>query len=93
MVDVPLGGFREGGFRGPWSPLTCLQIHAVLYPNLYFLFQDLFGIEIAALKLVNSFGLMVALAFVAASALLRRELSARKTDGVLPTSEITVWVG
>jgi prolipoprotein diacylglyceryltransferase len=64
-----------------------------LYPNLYFFFQDLFGIEIAALKLVNSFGLMVALAFVAASALLRRELQRKEKDGVLPTTEKTVWVG
>ena len=64
-----------------------------MYPNLYYLFQDLFGIEIAALKLVNSFGLMVALAFVAASALLRRELQRKEKEGLLPTMEHQVWVG
>ena len=45
-----------------------------MYPNLYFLFQDLFGWEIHALKLVNTFGLMVALAFVVLSDDSRREV-------------------
>ena len=64
------GGGRDAGWL-QWRArpgdvghrLTWRQIRAVLYPNLYFLFQDLFGIEIAALKLVNSFGPMVAFAF------------------------------
>ena len=50
-----------------------------MYPNLYFLFQDLFGWEIPALKLVNTFGLMVALAFVAASGLLKLELKRKES--------------
>ena len=64
-----------------------------MYPNLYYLFQDLLGIEIAALKLVNSFGLMVAVAFIAASALLRRELQRKEKEGLLPTLEHQVWIG
>ena len=64
-----------------------------MYPNLYFLFQDLFGVEIPALKLVNSFGLMVALAFVAASALLRKELLRKEQEGVLESVTKEVEVG
>lgn len=64
-----------------------------MYPNLYFLFQDLFGWEIPALKLVNSFGLMVALAFVAASALLKRELRRKEDEGIMQATEMKVVVG
>ena len=64
-----------------------------MYPNLYFLFQDLFGIEISALKLVNSFGLMVALAFVVASALLRKELLRKEKEGLMKPTQKQVWVG
>ncbi len=64
-----------------------------MYPNLYFLFQDLFGWEIHALKLVNTFGLMVALAFVVASALLRRELQRKELEGLISPEEKTEVVG
>lgn len=64
-----------------------------MYPNLYFLFQDLFGWEIPALKLVNTFGLMVALAFVVASALLRKELQRKQKDGVISSVEKKQVVG
>ncbi len=64
-----------------------------MYPNLYFLFQDLFGIEIPALKLVNSFGLMVAFAFVAASALLKRELKRKEKEGLISPTETETVVG
>ena len=64
-----------------------------MYPNLYFLFQDLFGVEISALKLVNSFGLLVALAFVAGSGLLRRELLRKEKEGELDATEREIWVG
>ncbi|MGB0509942.1 MAG: prolipoprotein diacylglyceryl transferase family protein, partial [Flavobacteriales bacterium] len=64
-----------------------------MYPNLYFLFQDLLGLEISALKLVNTFGLMVAFAFVAASGLLRRELQRKEDEGLLETTSKDVWVG
>ena len=45
-----------------------------MYPNLYYALLDLFGWELPALKLINSFGLFVALAFLAAHGLLGREL-------------------
>ena len=64
-----------------------------MYPNLYFLFQDLFGWQIPALKLVNTFGLMVALAFVAASGLLKRELKRKESEGLIAPTEKKTMVG
>lgn len=64
-----------------------------MYPNLYFLFLDLLGWDVPALKLVNTFGLMVALAFVAASALLKSELRRKELEGRIRAKEISTWVG
>ena len=64
-----------------------------MYPNLYFLLLDLFGWDIPAFKLVNSFGLMVALAFVVAGALLKRELKRKEAEGLLQPTESQQWVG
>jgi hypothetical protein len=36
-----------------------------MYPNLYYVFKDLFGVEWNGLKLINSFGFFVAISFVA----------------------------
>lgn len=64
-----------------------------MYPNLYFALYDLFGLDIPALKLVNSFGLMVALAFLAASRTLSMELKRKEKEGVLKGQKISVTVG
>ncbi len=64
-----------------------------MYPNLFFLFQDLFGWEVPALKLVNTFGLMVAFAFVAASAMLKLELRRKEAEGRIAPTVSKVWVG
>ena len=44
-----------------------------MYPNLYFAFQDLLGLDWPFLKLVNSFGFFVAMAFISASFILKSE--------------------
>ncbi|MGL6021895.1 MAG: prolipoprotein diacylglyceryl transferase [Chitinophagaceae bacterium] len=49
-----------------------------MYPNLYFLVKDIFGIDIEILRLVNTFGLMVAIAFIVAIWSIRKELFFRK---------------
>lgn len=64
-----------------------------MYPTLYHAFYDLFGVEWPALKLVNSFGFFVALAFLAASALLTRELKRKGAEGVLPVEKRKRIVG
>ncbi len=64
-----------------------------MYPNLYFLFQDLLGLELPFLKLVNTFGLMVALAFVAASVTVSLELKRKSKAGLLSSTFKEVVVG
>lgn len=64
-----------------------------MYPTIYHLVSDLFGIEIPALKIVQSFGLMVALAFLAASYTLVLELKRKEREGLLGTITRKVWKG
>ena len=54
-----------------------------MYPNLYFLFEDLFGFSHPFLKLVNSFGFFVAIAFITGSYLLSAELKRKEEDGLM----------
>ena len=64
-----------------------------MYPNLYFIFKDLFGIEISGLKLVNSFGFFVALAFIFGAWILTIELRRKSKIGLLTYKEEKVTVG
>ncbi len=52
-----------------------------MYPNLYYLLEDLLGLKLNALKLVNSFGFFVALAFVASGYVLYKELKRKEALG------------
>lgn len=54
-----------------------------MYPNLYYLFYDLFGVELPLLKIVQSFGFFVALAFIAASYTLSKELQRKANDKLI----------
>lgn len=64
-----------------------------MYPNLYFFLKQVFGIEIQGFKLVNSFGFMVALAFLSAAWALTTELKRRQAAGWLHFTEQEIWVG
>lgn len=64
-----------------------------MYPTLYHLVNDLFGIEIPMFKLVQSFGMMVALAFVAASAVMATEMRRKEGLGLIGTTTRKVWKG
>ena len=64
-----------------------------MYPNLYYVFKDWFGVEWNGLKILNTFGLMVALAFVAAALVLNSELKRKEKLGLLHPSEETIIVG
>jgi len=64
-----------------------------MYPNLYFAFLDLLGWDLPALKLINSFGFFVALAFLVAHALLRRELKRQADLGHFQAQTTTAVVG
>jgi prolipoprotein diacylglyceryl transferase len=64
-----------------------------MYPNLYYLIEDFFGIKLNALKLVNSFGFFVAIAFVASGYVLYSELKRKEALGEFSATEESVLVG
>ncbi|MBS1640380.1 MAG: prolipoprotein diacylglyceryl transferase [Bacteroidetes bacterium] len=64
-----------------------------MYPNLYYFFKDLFGVEWNAFKLINSFGFFVALSFIAAAYVLSNELKRKQKEGLLSYTEQTITVG
>ncbi len=64
-----------------------------MYPNLYYAFKDLFGIEIEKLRYVNSFGFFVAIAFILAAIVLVAELRRKSKQGLLQPTEMEIMVG
>ena len=64
-----------------------------MYPNLYYAFLDLLGWDLPALKLINSFGFLVAMAFLAAAGLLRLEMQRMTRLGVFRAQTETLEVG
>ena len=52
-----------------------------MYPNLYFLIRDIFGVQLSGLQLVNTFGFFVALAFVGSGFVLHSELKRKEKLG------------
>lgn len=64
-----------------------------MYPNLYYAFQDLFGIEWKALRFVNSFGFFVAIAFILAAITLTAELKRKSRQGLMQPTVMETMVG
>jgi len=64
-----------------------------MYPNLYYAFKDLFGVEWKFLRFVNSFGFFVAIAFIVAAIVLVAELRRKSKQGLLQPKEMQVMVG
>jgi phosphatidylglycerol:prolipoprotein diacylglycerol transferase len=64
-----------------------------MYPNLYYAFKDLFGLEWSTLRFVNSFGFFVAIAFILAAIFLTMELRRKSKQGLLFPTEMQVMVG
>ena len=64
-----------------------------MYPNLYYVFKDWFGVEWKALYLLNTFGLMVAMGFVSAAVVLASELKRKEKQGLLLPREEAITVG
>lgn len=64
-----------------------------MYPNLYYAFRDLFGIEIEGLRVVNTFGFFVAIAFILAALILAAELRRKSKMGLLFPTEMQITVG
>jgi phosphatidylglycerol:prolipoprotein diacylglycerol transferase len=64
-----------------------------MYPNLYYAFKDLFGVEWKFLRFVNSFGFFVAISFILAAVILAAELRRKSRQGLLQPKEMEVMVG
>jgi phosphatidylglycerol:prolipoprotein diacylglycerol transferase len=64
-----------------------------MYPNLYYFFKDVFGVEWQGLKIINSFGFFVALAFIAAAWALTSELKRKQGLGLFTFTEQNIKVG
>lgn len=64
-----------------------------MYPNLYYIFKDWFGVHWNGLKILNSFGLMVAVGFIAAAIVLSKELQRKEKQGLLTPREEMITVG
>ncbi len=64
-----------------------------MYPNLYYVFKDWFGVEWKQLEILNTFGLMVAISFVVAALLLSSELKRKEKQGLLTPREEEIIVG
>lgn len=64
-----------------------------MYPNLYYAFKDIFGIEWQGLKLVNSFGFFVALSFIISAWVLTLELRRKQQQGLFVHTEETITIG
>lgn len=57
-----------------------------MYPTLYHAFHDLLGVDLQILKLLNTFGFFVALAFLGAARVLSVELRRRHALGFIPST-------
>ena len=64
-----------------------------MYPNLYYAFKDIFGVDWPFLRFVNSFGFFVAIAFILAAFILAFELKRKSKNALLQPTEMQVVVG
>ena len=64
-----------------------------MYPNLYYAFRDLFGVEWKFLRFVNSFGFFVAIAFLWAAFTLSLELKRKERQGLLQPEDQKIIIG
>lgn len=64
-----------------------------MYPTLYHFFYDMFGWDIPAFKLLNSFGFFVALAFIVGGKIISSEFKRQEKEGLLPTEKRKVIIG
>ncbi len=64
-----------------------------MYPNLYYVFEDFFGVKIGFLRFINSFGFFVAIAFLVAAWLLSKELRRKSEQGLFKPTERKIVVG
>ena len=54
-----------------------------MYPNLYYLFKDIFGVELGFLQIFQSFGVLVAISFLLAAYFFSKELKRKESEGLI----------
>jgi phosphatidylglycerol---prolipoprotein diacylglyceryl transferase len=64
-----------------------------MYPNLYYVFKDWFGVKWVPLSYLNTFGLMVAISFIFSAMVLASELKRKEKQGLLLPTDETIVVG
>ncbi len=64
-----------------------------MYPNLYYAFEDLFGIKLSFLKMFQSFGFFVAIAFLLCAWLFAKELKRKQSLGLVNSTSRKVKKG
>ena len=64
-----------------------------MYPNLYYVLKDWFGVEWHKFEFINMFGLMVAFAFAAAAWVISKELQRKEKQGLLTSRDEVIMVG
>lgn len=64
-----------------------------MYPNLYYVFKDWFGVEWKVLSFLNTFGFMVAVGFIVGAIVLTSELKRKEKLALLLPREETITVG
>src|SRR6516162_8376953 len=64
-----------------------------MYPNLFYAFRDLLGVEWKFLRFFPSFGFFVAISFIAAALILRHELSRKEAQGIIKGHDEKLTVG
>lgn len=64
-----------------------------MYPSLYYIVKDLLGLDLPFLKMFQSFGLFVALAFLVAAYLWSKELKRKEKQGLLQPSMVKFLQG
>ncbi len=64
-----------------------------MYPSIYYAIKDLFGLNIPFLKMIQSFGFFVALAFLIGAYFWTKELKRKEQLGLLSTTTEKIRVG
>ncbi|MFI5155023.1 MAG: prolipoprotein diacylglyceryl transferase [Chitinophagales bacterium] len=64
-----------------------------MYPNLFYAFRDLFGVDWKFLRFFPSFGFFVAISFVVSALVLRRELQRKEAQKILFSRDESVIIG
>ncbi len=64
-----------------------------MYPNLYYVLRDFFGVNWPFFKIIGTFGFFMAVAFFAAALLLDKELKRKQAEGIFTYTERVITVG